>query len=316
MTVSLVLTVLNEGEHIRALFDSILTQTRQPDEVVVCDGGSCDKTLSIVHEYASRLPIRVLQAPSTNISSGRNIAIRAAVGNIIAVTDSGVRLNEYWLARLVEQIEIGEVILAAGFYVADPETVFETAMGATVLPALDDIDPERFLPSSRSVAFLKSAWEAVGGYPEWLNFSEDVVFDLRVRERFGPLAFTPDAFVYFKPRDSLGRFAQQYFNYAIGDGRAGLFAYIHFIRYFTYIVVLPLGVMTAVTVSWWILILGVVAGMSYIRRPLHRLVSMWNDLSSSERAIAVLLLPVIRIVGDFSKMVGYPVGLWMRLKAR
>ena len=216
------MTVLNEGEQMRRLFDSILGQTRLPDEVVVCDGGSSDDTLTILNEYTSQLNIHTIKAAGTNISTGRNIAIRAAVGKIIAVTDAGVRLDSCCLAQLVKPLEKAEMTLAAGFYIADPHTVFETAMGATVLPAVDDVNPERFLPSSRSVAFLKSAWEGVGGYPEWLNFSEDVVFDLRVREKFGPFAFSPGAIAYFRPRGSLGEFSRQYRNYAEGDGRTGI----------------------------------------------------------------------------------------------
>ena len=316
MHVSLVLTVLNEAEHIRRLFDSILIQTRMPDEVVVCDAGSSDQTLSILYEYSTKISLRTLVSPGTNISAGRNIAISAAESNIIAVTDSGVRLDPNWLAQLVEQLEKEEVKLAAGFYVADPETVFETAMGATVLPALGEIDAAKFLPSSRSVAFWKTVWEEVGGYPEWLNYSEDVVFDLRVREKFGPFAFTPQATVYFRPRGSLGVFAQQYYNYAMGDGRAGLFPHIHFIRYFSYLVVLPLLILASVVVSRWMWILAMLAGISYTRLPLMRLLGLWGDLSFRERAKALLLLPVIRVVGDCAKMVGYPVGVWDKWMVR
>lgn len=316
MSVSLVLTVLNEGQHIRRLLDSILTQTRKPDQVVVCDGGSSDKTLQIVHEYTCNLPMQIVQAPGTNISEGRNIAISTAKGDIIAVTDSGVRLDPSWLHHLMKQFEDENVVLAAGFYVADPETLFEIAMGATVLPSVEDVDPKRFLPSSRSVAFRKNAWEAVGGYPEWLKYSEDVVFDLRVRDKFGPFAFTPDAIVHFRPRTSLCAFARQYHNYAMGDGRAGLFPYIHLIRYFTYLILLPLGIVAAVMVGPWMWILGVLAGASYMRLPFLRLVRTWDGLSSAERVMAVLLIPVIRVVGDCSKMLGYPVGFWSRWLAR
>ena len=50
-------------------------------------------------------------------------------------------------------------------------------------PTRDEVDPATFLPSSRSVAFRKAAWAAVGGYPEWLDYCEDLVFDLSLRER-------------------------------------------------------------------------------------------------------------------------------------
>ena len=36
--ISVILTVLNEGESIRRLLDSLAAQTRKPDEIVIADG--------------------------------------------------------------------------------------------------------------------------------------------------------------------------------------------------------------------------------------------------------------------------------------
>ena len=93
MKVTIVATVKNEGEALRPLLDSILDQTRPPDEVVICDGGSTDETLAILDEYSRWLPLRVVVAPGSNISQGRNRAIAAATGEIIAATDAGVVLS-------------------------------------------------------------------------------------------------------------------------------------------------------------------------------------------------------------------------------
>ncbi|MBN1315973.1 MAG: glycosyltransferase, partial [Anaerolineales bacterium] len=175
MCVSVIATVKNEGENLRRLLDSLAGQTRPPDEVVISDGGSTDRTVDILHQYAQSgsLPVKVIPAPGANISRGRNLAIQAAAGPVIAVTDAGVRLEPDWLEKLVAPIEGGSTT-SAGFFLADPQTLFEIAMGAAVLPSAAETKPETFLPSSRSVAFLKEAWQAVGGYPEWLDYCEDL----------------------------------------------------------------------------------------------------------------------------------------------
>jgi glycosyltransferase involved in cell wall biosynthesis len=100
MQLSVILTVLNEGEAIRPLLDSLIHQTRFPDEVVICDGGSRDNTLEVLEEYKQWLPLKLLVAPGVNISRGRNIAISAAIGQIIAMTDAGVILSPTWLEDL------------------------------------------------------------------------------------------------------------------------------------------------------------------------------------------------------------------------
>ena len=151
--VSIIATVYNEGESIRQLLDSLVAQTRQPDEVVICDGGSNDNTVAIIHEYADRLPnLHVLIAPGANISRGRNLAIKAARGPIIAATDAGVHHVIEWLARLMapwEENLANPPRAVAGFFLPDYDSVFEIAIAATVLPLTEDIDPAKFLPSSR-----------------------------------------------------------------------------------------------------------------------------------------------------------------------
>lgn len=241
MQVSLIATVLNEGESIRRLMDSIITQTRQPDEIVICDGGSTDHTVDVIRSYADRLPLRVITQPGANISEGRNTAIANASHGIIAVTDAGVRLDPNWLEKLVAPLEADpSAQVSAGFFLPDADTPFEVAMAATVLPELRDIDPAAFMPSSRSVAFRRDAVLSVGGYPEWLDFCEDLILDFRLHAACGPFAFAPEAVAYFKPRTSLRAFWKQYYQYARGDGKANLFPKRHLIRYTTYLVLLPM----------------------------------------------------------------------------
>jgi glycosyltransferase involved in cell wall biosynthesis len=313
--VSVIATVFNEGVSILRLLDSLAEQTRPPNEVVIVDGGSSDDTVAVMRAYDSegRLPLRVLVEPGANISRGRNVAIAAASGDVIASTDAGVWLSPDWLAELIAPFESeNPPQVVAGFFVPDPHSVFETAMAATVLPTLTDINPDHFLPSSRSVAFSRSAWEASGGYPEWLDYCEDLIFDFHLRALFHPFAFAPQAVAHFRPRSSLRSFFKQYYLYARGDGKADLWRKRHAIRYLTYLVAAPLLLIMGWRVSpwWW----GVGAGLGLggmLVTPYRRLWPMLRALGWRERLQAVLWVPIIRVAGDIAKMIGYPVGwLW------
>lgn len=327
--ISLISTVYNEGDNIRALLDSIRAQTRQPDEVVIVDGGSTDRTVAILREYEACLPLNVIIAPGCSISAGRNIAIRAAGGGdpaaIIAATDAGVVLRDDWLARLTHPFEADESVeVVGGFFQADAHTIFEAALGATTLPLSDEIHKNAFLPSSRSIAFRKSAWARVGGYPEWLDYCEDLIFDLCLKQGGSPFDFAPEAVAYFRPRKSLRAFFKQYYLYARGDGKADLWRKRHAVRYGTYLVGVPLiaWLMRRVHPAFGLLYL--IGAAAYLRQPYRRLrvvldaaarsANVRVSLSSNLQAIA--LVPVIRVVGDVAKMIGYPVGVWWRLKHR
>lgn len=327
MRVSVVATVYNEGESIRSLMDSLLNQTRQPDEVVICDGGSSDETVANLREYSGSIAgLRILIEEGANISQGRNRAIAEASGPIVAATDAGVRLDPRWLERLVAPFEQGSgpegsrVQAVAGFFLPDVSGPFQLAMGATVLPHISEIVPASFLPSSRSVAFHKEIWKQVGGYPEWLDYSEDLVFDLCIKEKEqAAFAWAPEAVVYFRPRASLRSFWQQYFRYARGDGKADLWRRRHAIRYATYLLLIPalLGHALWGQEARWLGWLGLFAGgIVNCARPWRRLWLLGEETHFVDMLQSAMMVPVIRFVGDAAKMVGYPFGLLWRRRNR
>ena len=331
LQISVIATVFNEAQAIERLLASLAAQSLPPDEIVICDGGSSDGTPEIIRRFADAQPagaphIRLLVVPGANISRGRNDAIAAAEGPIIAATDAGVRLAPDWLEKITEPWRVAQragveaPLAVAGFFLPDVSGVFQTAMAATVLPLASDIAPERFLPSSRSVAFLKSAWAVTGGYPEWLDYCEDIIFDQLINaqrpEQPTAFAWAPEALVWFKPRESLATFWTQYYRYARGDGKALLFGKRHAIRYATYFVALPalLGHAFFGFFARWLGWVGLLAGLLlYCRRPWQRLAVIGAALSPGQLLAAAALVPVIRVVGDVAKMAGYPVGRrWRR----
>lgn len=316
MKVTVICTVKNEGNALRPLLDSMLRQSRSPDEVVFCDGGSTDDTLSVIREYQQKLPIMIVVAPGSNISQGRNLAISTASSPIIASVDAGVILSPTWLEELVRPIEEDGAQVVSGWFEADPKTRFEVVMGATVLPALHEIKADEFLPSSRSIAYLKSAWHDAGGYPEWLDYGEDLIFDLALRKRFGPFPFSPQAIACFRPRENLRAYAHQYYLYARGDGKAGLWPRRHAIRYLTYFAGLPLLAGLIFRRNWFGWVLLIIGGGVYCRRPVQRLWPQVQDWSKPQQTKAFALIPLIRLIGDIAKMAGYPLGVLWRWRQR
>ncbi len=316
MSISVIVTVKNDASALKPLLDSLIQQTVQPNELVVCDGGSHDETLEVLETYRRWLPLKIVEAPGTNISQGRNRAIEAAAGPYIAATDAGAVLSPLWLEEIIRPLRKDGAMVVSGWFEPDAYTDFEVVMGATVLPELSDVDPSTFLPSSRSVAFHKEAWRAVGGYPEWLDYGEDLIFDMALRRRYGPFPLASRAVAYYRPRSTMRAFFRQYYRYARGDGKANLWPKRHAIRYATYLLALPFLLHLIWREKWggWV---GLVGGvLAYCWRPVRRLWPVmygWRPLS---RLRALALIPTIRFVGDVAKMLGYPVGLWWRWRQK
>jgi hypothetical protein len=64
----------------------------------------------------------------------------------------------------------------------------------------------------------------------------------------------------------------------------------------------------------WLAGASILGLLAYTRAPVRRLRRRAPALSPGERIAVAGLVPVIRATGDVAKMVGYPFGIWRRLR--
>ncbi|MGI8426053.1 MAG: glycosyltransferase [Actinomycetota bacterium] len=307
MNVSLVFTVLSEGETIGGLLAAIDSQTMQPDEIVVTDGGSTDGTLERLRDWAAgRASVVVGSSAGANIAIGRNLAIERAAGPIIAVTDAGCVPDANWLEELVKPFEDG-VDVVMGCYTAEATTRFERIISCLNIPDPKEINPEKYMPSARSLAFTKNVWTAVGGFPEWLNIGEDMFFNHTLKAIKAKRRFAPRAIVKWRPRPTLKLSLRSYFYYARGDAIGGMYIRRHAIRFFSYSAMAGL-------VGFWLV--APVFALVPIGLELFWLLPAYKRagtrLAPADFARALVVLPVLQVMVDFAKMTGYLSGLFRR----
>jgi glycosyltransferase involved in cell wall biosynthesis len=293
--VSLITTFRNEEEGIRTFLESIFSQSRLPDEIIMVDGGSTDGTVSLVRRYLNReLPARLIVERGCNISRGRNVAISASSHELIAVTDAGCILDTNWLDELITPMERDPAIdVVAGSYMPAAIGLWERVTSAYLMPF--PAVACREMPSGRSTGFRRRVWEEVGSYPEWLDHAEDSYFAALLRKRGFRFHFAPRASVRWRPRADVRGFFLQYFRYGIGDGRAGLSRR----HYLTKLVLFIFGAVLAAD--------GLVA-------PLIALIALYFSarmgiywFRGMERKL-MPLLPGVILLHDLAQVTGFTVG--------
>lgn len=311
-SVALIATVKNERATLDRWLAGISRQSRIPDEIVIVDGGSDDGTFEILSSWLAPCRCTIPQSSGASISAGRNLAMRRVTSEIIAITDAGTVADERWLELLSRPFENPGIDVVGGFFRPDVQGAWQRSLAAATLPEYQEVRPETFLPSSRSVA-IRAVWVQRGFmYPEWLDYCEDVVWDMQLQRGGARFEFAQDAVVGFAVRPEWPSFWRQYYRYARGDGKAGLFTKRHVVRYLSYLV----GVTAVMRRKELELMIGALAGCLYLYRPVLRLFRRDRDagLSTARSLHALPLIPLHRLIGDLAKMAGYPIGLIWRLR--
>src|SRR5688500_5442659 len=94
--VSAIIPTYNRRTILPRALESVLAQTRQPDEVIVIDDGSTDGTSDMLgetfaHRFGERL--RYVWQPNGGVSAARNHGMRLARGDFFSFLDS----DDTWL---------------------------------------------------------------------------------------------------------------------------------------------------------------------------------------------------------------------------
>jgi len=311
MKVSLITTVFNEEKTIGLFLDSVYEQIRLPDEIIIVDGGSRDRTISEISEFkipdSKKSPKIKLVFKKGNRSVGRNEAISRATGEIIAITDAGNILDKDWLKNITSPFTEKQVDVVAGYYRGKFANNFQKSLIPYVLVMEDKINEKDFLPATRSMAIRKSIWLKAGKFDVKLSHNEDYAFASKLKKIGARIVFQKTAIVNWIPRKNIKRAFIMFFRFALGDAEAKLIRdkviYI-FLRYIFFAYLFFLSIIMRSIALWAIFIF---LALMYLVWAINKNYRYVNNIS------ACFYLPLLQIVSDFAVMTGTALGLTKHL---
>lgn len=311
MNISICITVFNEEGSISALLESLVNQSKRPDEIVIVDGGSTDGTLEIIRHFQKKYPFIKAISEKCTRARGRNLSVELAKNEIVAITDGGCIADRDWLKNISEPFKTGAIDIVAGFYKMTGTTSMQKAEGVFL-----GVTPRKFnhnfLPSTRSMAFTKKAWEAVGGFPEGkANSAEDTDFNYKAVKMGLKYSRVKNATVEWGMPKSLTEFKTKIYEYAKWDIKYGIWwhpaqgfmshnikALSVFARYVLAILLLFLGLTGFISPAFILIYLALYLIWSYRKIYLEFgdwKVSLWG--------------PVLQITSDMAVIGGFTSGI-------
>lgn len=101
MKISLVIPAYNEEKFIKKCLESVKKQTVKPDEVLVINNNSTDKTVNIAKEFK----VKIISEKQQGISFTRNRGFNEAQYEIIARCDADCILPKTWIEQIKENFK-------------------------------------------------------------------------------------------------------------------------------------------------------------------------------------------------------------------
>lgn len=273
------------------------------------------------------ISVKVFQKIGAKISEGRNFAIKNATGVIICVSDCGCVLDRDWFFQMTRPLLSDKNIYAVGGYnYALARNFLQSCLAASIMPKKNQIKKYRYMPSSRNLSFIRSAWAKTGGYPETMDYGEDMRFNFNLRAAGYRIYYNPEALVYWKMRDSMPKIFRQFFRYARGDAVGRMYPHRHLIRFLLLILLAVIITVSAVFSTWFLLALTAVFA-AYVFKPYGRINYVWDNPRVSPyithekysyirkilyKILAVFFIPFLLVYIDSAKLSGYIYGLFFR----
>ncbi len=179
MKISVIIPAYNEEKYLLTTITSLHQLLRMPDEIIVVDGSSTDKTVQI----AEKAGAKVVVVAHKGIGYARQKGLEAATGDIVAFTDADTTVPKDWLNKVEKYLTLPNISCVYGtfrvpdgwwpyrFYINVLQPIFNQLyfwIGITMAPG-------------QNMAFWREKALQVGGFPIDFKIAEDIEMVRRLK---------------------------------------------------------------------------------------------------------------------------------------
>lgn len=206
MNISVIIPTLNAEHEIDALLIALDRQSIQPNEILVVDSASEDKTIELVQKHKG---VRLLQIDRQDFNHGttRDMALRESSGDFVCfLTQDAVPVSDDYLKRLVApMVDDSDIALVSGRQLpkADARRFEQLVRGFNYPDSpsvrskcdLEKLGIKTFFASDACSAYRRTAYLECGGF-DHVNTNEDMLMAAKFIASGMKVAYEPHAEVF------------------------------------------------------------------------------------------------------------------------
>lgn len=209
--ISVVLVCKNEEETIEKCLNSLLNQSRMPDEILVVDGMSTDETTNIVRGLISKYSnIKLIINDNIFTPHGLNLGVKNSKGNFIMIAGAHTFFDKSYIEQSINFLLNNEDAYAVGgVSLAQPlnqKSVLQKSIAYSYSSSFGTASKHRYLHDSPievdTVAYAcyrREVFEKVGYFDERLLRNQDIEFNYRMRKKGLKIYLLPVINIYYVP---------------------------------------------------------------------------------------------------------------------
>lgn len=206
MDISVIIPTLNAEHEIEALLIALDSQSIQPNEILVVDSASEDKTIELVQKH-KRVRLLEIDRQDFNHGTTRDMALNESSGDFVCfLTQDAVPVSDDYLKRLVApMVEDSNIALVSGRQLPKADARrFEQLVRDFNYPDLpsvrskcdlEEFGIKTFFASDTCSAYRRTAYLECGGF-EHVNTNEDMLMAAKFIASGMKVAYEPRAEVY------------------------------------------------------------------------------------------------------------------------
>lgn len=204
MRISVVIPLHNEEENLPHLIETITQQSLLPDEIILVDAWSTDKTGQIISNASKKFPfIRTITVDlKLNPGEARNLGFLNSTCEWVVFLDAGHYPNADWLLNLTKCTSDSMDIVFSNRRLTARKTRFQV-FDLLYEPIGFNENQSHFRnPKVSSMMIRREVFEKIGKFKDWRS-GEDKEFLLRIVGTSFQTKNCTDAIVYVQPATSL-----------------------------------------------------------------------------------------------------------------
>lgn len=187
MEISIIIPVYNAEDSIFATLESVRKQTYQDFEIIIINDGSKDSSEIIINKYIetnTTLEIKFVSQVNQGVSKSRNVGMKMAKGNWIALLDS----DDEWLPNKLErQIQILKENPIIDFLGSNRNGEYFEKFFNLKFEKLTKISAKNLLYKmffiTPTVIFKKDILDDIGCFDERRKYAEDAYYFIKIAQR-------------------------------------------------------------------------------------------------------------------------------------